>query len=136
MAADEQEAEPVVLDRLRIAGVRGLLIGQEFDGPIATEAIDRHASGDGIEPRGRAIRHAIAIPRLEGPCVRFLQRVFGRVEIASQPDQPGQHGRALGASDAIEQARQEHGSELTGANGRISTVPSLIPGMRSAHSIA
>ena len=110
MAAREDQAQPVVLDALFVCPRRGVVdsdVGRVAD---VVEGIETGAPAqavDGLEasgrhqPRARIGGHAVARPLLQRRPERVVQRFFGDVEVAEQPDQRGEHAAGVGEIDGI-----------------------------------
>src|SRR5579862_4504120 len=101
MAGDEDEAQPVVLQRLVVdlwwfAGVRAaqlecspelrVLLSQTA---ITTEAVDRLTLGDGRQPGARVSWHTVSGPLAQCVNERFLCQLFGEIEVVRHPCQGG-----------------------------------------------
>src|SRR3989454_999642 len=92
VAAGEDQAQPVVLDRFRLGrllgGERlGMVLFQRIEARAAADRVDRLEAAGGDEPGARIRRHAFLRPLLERRAERFAQRLLGEVEIAEQPHQ-------------------------------------------------
>ena len=135
MAAGEDEAQPVVLDRI-LGGARGIrrFLGlQVLDrvvGPAdargLAQRVDALEACRGDEPGARVLRHAVARPLLDGRRERFLHRLLRAVEVPEQADQRREHPPRFLAPDRLD-ARpggiRVGTGQMRGSTGRTSIVP-------------
>ena len=93
-AAGEDQPQTIVVHRAdlcrlvdRVNEMR-LLVPIDARG-LATQPIDRPIAGSRDDPPGRAGRQAGLRPPLDGDRERFLDRLFGNVDVAEDADQAG-----------------------------------------------
>ncbi len=145
MAAGEDEAQPVVLDRVlgRARGIRRILGLEVQDGVVGTvdardlaQRVDALEAGRGDEPGARVLRHAVAGPLLDGRRERLLHRLLGAVEVPEQADQRREHAARFLAPDRLDACTggiRAGSGQMRGSTGRTSIVPpTRSVGMRSA----
>src|SRR5688572_110848 len=149
MAAGEDEAQPVVLDRIlgRARGIARLFGLQVFNCVVGgadprhlAHRVDALEAGRGDEPGTRVLRHAVLRPLLDGRRKRLLHRLLRPVEIAEQADQRRKDAPRLLAPDFLD-ARpggvRRAASQMRGSTGRTSIVPpTRSVGIRSASASA
>ena len=108
VAAGEDQAQPVVLDALRLEERRVLCARvvrvevQRLEARLPAELVDGLEATRGHEPCARVRRHAVARPLLERRAEGLVQRLLGQGEIAEQADQGGEHGAGLGAIHRVD----------------------------------
>ena len=92
--------------RVRVGDLReppGELRLQGVEAAAAPKRVDRLESPRGDEPRPRIVRDAVFGPALDGDRKRLVERFFGQVEVAHEPDQGGEDAARLGAIDLLDQ---------------------------------
>ncbi len=106
VAAGEEQAQHVVLDRHGIEGIEperqglilqgGLLTGVAAGHLVPPDLVDVAPLADADQPGDRVLGHALPGPLLHRSGEGLLHRLLGEVEVTGQPDQGGQHpGRVL-----------------------------------------
>src|SRR4030095_15418936 len=125
VAAGEDEAKPVVGQRL-VRGVGrvtlrrreafGDLLESGVEARATADAVDRLEAARGNQPGARILGYAIARPLLNGGGKGFGQRFFREVAVAEQPDPGLEDPARLVAVERIEvdQARGSPGAPSTG----------------------
>ena len=108
MAAGENQAKPVVFDRLCV-GPRGVIGHRDVGGALglverveplaAAQRVDRLEAAGRHEPGARIRRNAVARPLLERRSERVVQGLLGDVEVTQQTDQRGEHTARFGEID-------------------------------------
>ena len=119
-------------DRLELGDLCGGLGLRPVD-TIPAELVDRAVARGRDDPCLGVVRHGATRPGAQRDLERVLDRLFGEVEVARDPDK-GRH-RAPGALPE----RSLEGSERVGhpsMMGRTSTEPCRAPGILLASSIA
>ena len=109
MTAGEDEPQPVVLDGFAVpwSGLvddRIHLLGDilhRVESRASAYAIDGLEATGRYEPRARIRGDAIARPLLERRAESVVQRLFGEVEVAKQPNQRGEHAARFGTIDRV-----------------------------------
>src|SRR6185436_4622285 len=92
----------------------------------ATQSIDRALASGGGDPATRVGRQAIPWPPAQRDGERFLDRIFGNVDVAESADQGGDRSARVLAKDVADgrlvnaHADQPLGSSAKSANGRTS----------------
>ena len=107
MAAGEDQAQAVVLDRL---GLRRLLGGDRLDLAVVErvvarappDAVDRLEAPGGDEPCARIVRNAFGGPLLERGAEGVMQRFFRDLEIAEQAHECGENAPRFGAVERLD----------------------------------
>src|SRR5438874_3140746 len=93
---------------------------------LTPQTIDRTLAGGGRDPAAGIGRKAIPWPPAQRNCERFLDRVFGNVDVAENADQGGDRPARVLAKDVAdsrlvnEHQNQAVGSSAKSANGRTS----------------
>lgn len=144
MAAGEDEAEAVVLERLFVVRLAVALTCVELLGDPAerrveagapAQAVDRLEAAGGDQLGARMVGHAVPGPALDRGRERVVHRLLGQVEIAEQADEGGQHAARLGAVDGVHHLPRPAARAVAQPNtmtGRTSTLPSRAEGILAA----
>ena len=112
MAAREDQAQPIVLDRGRVFGrrmvdarleLRGQRDQRAIESPPSAQGVDGFEAARGHEPRHRIGRHALRGPLLDGRDERVVQRLLGQVEVPEEANEGGEHAPRVGAIDGLDE---------------------------------
>jgi len=75
---------------------------QRLEAPLPADRVDCLETSGRYQPCARIFRKALARPLLERRAERFVQCFFGKVEVAEQANQRGEHGAGFGAINRLD----------------------------------
>src|SRR5205085_1669927 len=119
VAAGEDEAQPIILDRLAL----GRLLGRERLGVLLFQRIEARASANGVDrleaagrdqPGARIVGQPLRRPLLERGAKRFVQRFLGEVEVTEQPHQRREHAARLRTVNRLDLRIRGQGRNYSG----------------------
>jgi hypothetical protein len=95
VAAGEDQTQPIVFERLMLEWRRvdrrlelpGEFHNRRVETRTTAQDVDRLEPASGHQPRERVVGQPVAWPPLDGGRERFVQRLFGQIEIADKPDE-------------------------------------------------
>src|SRR5205823_8691255 len=112
----------------------GQLLTLALARPPSPEPIDGSVARGRRDPRSGVVGDPVARPALQRRDERFLNGLFGQVEVTGHADQRRHRPPGLASEEAFDEVR----GQCSGCStiGRISIEPKLAPGILAAASIA